>query len=56
MGYVYILEGHFEYEGFGILGVFKTREMAEAFQKKEGSESFSDWFEITEHQVITELS
>lgn len=49
---VYIVEGHWDYEGFTIEGVHATREGAEKRLKEiEEGKKFFDSVEITEHEV-----
>ena len=51
---VYIVEGHVDYEGFEILGVFAYKKAAEARveteKNKDGIITY-DHYEITEHEI-----
>jgi hypothetical protein len=49
MNKVYVLEGHYLYEGFEIISVHTTRELAEA--ALQGSTSWHNSLQITEHEL-----
>jgi hypothetical protein len=51
---VYIVQGHTDYEGFDILGVFDTKEKATDFHDDSASsdEWDYDWYSIAEYEVI----
>jgi len=49
---VYVAEGHWEYEGFDILGIFTTRGDAQLFLDKAIKEDrLGDSYKISEHDL-----
>ena len=48
---LYVAEGHINYEGLTILGVFDSMEMAEEECKKQGAENHYDFFEVNKYEL-----
>lgn len=52
---VFVLQGHWDWEGFEIIGIFRSKELAEtamaALPRGDGKRMRYDECEITEHEV-----